>query len=308
MRSIDKKMKCSQPDKALVDLIGSLSKYIVSPSPNLPKSSISIVSLAKRPAGIGNRLGVADLGSFSALEIKGCRFDAVVRFYLWGDDPEDVDIEMAKLQGRILGAVDCLKADGFLSIILMDSSSSEQVASMASWRKYADFKVLYEFTYPDVDGAVSLISQIPISVDGHTTVVSHNMVRWDNQSASPLQFHSLSRRLPHIRSVSMIAFLPSEWNGLEVTVSATIQGSKHECNFANLRDFCNAFNLERDNRNLKTTVLGENGYLIGRLDFPNSYFPFPLIFQGNDDCFCISYAASSLDSSAVVYFRLLGLG
>jgi hypothetical protein len=299
-------MKCSQPDQALVDLISSLSKYIASSSPNLPKSSVSIVSLAKRPAAIGNRLGVADLGSFSELEIKGCRLDAVVRFYLWGDGPEYVDAEMEKLQGRILGAVDCLRADGFLNITQMNSSSSEQVASMASWRKYADFRVLYEFKYPDVDGALSLISQIPISVDGHITVVSHNMVRWDNQSAPPLQFHGLSGRLPHIRSVSMIAFLPSEWNGLEVTVSATIKGSKHECNFANLRDFCNTFNLERDNGNLKRTVLGENDYLIGRLDFPNSCFPFPLIFQGNDDSFCISYAASSLDSSAVVYFRLRG--
>lgn len=299
-------MKSSQPDQVLSDMLAILGKYIDSPSSNLPKSSVSIVSMTKRPASIGNRLGVADLGSFSTVEIKGGRLDAVVRFNLWGDGPEDVDREMVKLQGKILVARDCLRADGFLIVALMDSSSPEQATSADAWRRYADYRVLYEFNYPDADGALSLISQIPISVDGHITIVSDGMVRWDNQSALPLLAQGLSGRLPHIGSVSMIAFLPVEWDGLEVTISATIKGSKHECKFAHLRDFCNAFDLERENGNLKTAVFGEKNYLIGHLAFPNSNFPNPIIFQGNDDNFRISYAASSLDSSAVVYFRLLG--
>lgn len=115
-------MKSSQPDQVLGDMLVCLGKYIDSSSSNLSKSSVSIVSMIKRPAAIGNRLGASDLGSFYTVEIKGGRLDAVVRFHLWGNDPEDVDREMAKLQGRLLAARDGLRADGFLTVTLTDSS------------------------------------------------------------------------------------------------------------------------------------------------------------------------------------------
>jgi hypothetical protein len=299
-------MKSFQPDQVLGDMLACLDKYIDSSSSNLPKSSVSIVSLIKRPSAIGNRLGVADQGSFSTVEIKGGRLDAVVRFHLWGNDPEDVDREMVKLQGRLLAARDGLRADGFLTVTLTDSSSPEQITSLTVWRRYADYRMLYEFNYHDVDGALSLISQIPINMDGHITTVSDDLVRWDNQSASSLQAQGRSGRLPCICAVSMMVFLSEGWDGLEVTISASFKGIKKERKFAHLRDFCNSFDLERENANLKTVEFGEKSYLIGRLTFPNLDFPFPLTFQRNDDIFRISYAASSLESSSVVYFRLLG--
>lgn len=292
-------------DQTLNHMLITLGRYINLPSEDLPKPGISIVSLTQRPLAIGNRLGVERRGSFSMVETKGGRMDAIVRFHLWGSSPDKVDREVEMLLGRLLAAKDDLRTDGFLRLSLEGVPPCEEISSQNAWRKYADYKVLYEYYYHDTDEAESLINRILIDIDGHLTIISDDMVRWDSQSAPMLEVRRESGSLTRIGAISLLAYLPADWDGLAVTLSASFGGVKHERSFASLREFCGAFDLEKDNGNIKTAELGGKSYFFGHLAFPNADFPNPMEFQRNDDTFCISYAAPSLDGEAVLYIRLL---
>jgi hypothetical protein len=292
-------------DKVLSDMLSFIGKYANSQSGELPKPGVSIVSMKERPLAIGNRLGVENLGSFSISEIKGGRLDVVIRFNLWGSGPGEVDLEAERLHGRLLAERVNLREGGFLSVSLQNVSASEEISSLNAWRKYADYRALYEFHYPDADGAESLINRIHLNMDDHLTIISDDMVCWDDQFAPTLEVRYGSSRQNRIGSVSIMAFLPPGWDGQEVTLSTFFNGVRRERNFPSLRKFCDSFDIVKKNGNIKTVELGGKSFFLGCLTFPNMDFPDQMAFLKWNDNFSIGYAAPSFDSDAVVYIRLL---
>jgi len=292
-------------DRILNDMRICLGKYINFQSADLPRPGVSIVSLKERPLAIGNRLGTEHYGSFPLSELKGGRLDALVRFQLWGKEPDELDREVEGLQGRLLAARDDLRAYGILSLSLEGVTSADHLSSLNAWRKYSDCRVLYEYHYSDTDDAESLINCIAVNIDGHLSIISDDLVRWDSQSAPAMEARRGSTRLSRIAAISILAYLPDGWDGLEVTLTASFNGAKHERTFASLREFFNAFDLVKENEKDKTVKLGGKPYSVGCLSFPNKDFPDPMAFQNSDDTFCISYSAPSIDGDSVFYIRLL---
>jgi hypothetical protein len=93
------------------------------------------------------------------------------------------------------------------------------------WQTLADYRVLFEYRYRTTAGAESLIARIPIHADQEirespereTTVVTDEMVRWD-QTAAP----ALSIRGPQsIGRLSALVFLPSPASVGTVTLRRT---------------------------------------------------------------------------------------
>jgi len=296
-------------DQVISDMLSALSSYLPAPAPPLPAPTVSVVSVTERTVGLGNRRGNETRGSLAVIALKGGRLDAVVRFQLWANDPGDVDTAIAQLHGRLLAARDALWTAGFLRVDAEGASLAEHVSSLNAWRKTTNYRVLYEFRYEDTDGAESLIARIPIKIDseyGESTVVTDEMIRWDNQAAPLLEISGGAHGVFRIGAVSILAFLPDGWNGSEVTVSASVGGVVHERGFASVREFLGAFTLET-----KTVELGGNPYRAGRLVFPNADFPDPIILKGGGDVFRIHYADERFlsenenETDAVVYLRVL---
>ena len=233
-------------DQVLGSMLATLSKYLhFMPSP-LPEPVVSIVTLKERPLAIGNSLGYESRGSFPIIELKGVRLEAKVSFQLWGGDLKEVDTEFEALHERLLAARDDLRAEGFLTLSAGGASSSEQIDSLHAWRKTADFNLLYEFHYEDKDGTQSIITRIPIEIDGEYAVVSDDIVRWDNQGAPVLEASGLTIRGAHIGALFILSFLPPGWDGGEVSISSFISGINRERKFNNVRMFRDAFDFEMD--------------------------------------------------------------
>jgi hypothetical protein len=306
-------MRTSPPmDQFLDDMLASLSRYLQQSSSSLPKPGVSIVSLKERSLAVGNSRGMQSLASFAVFELKGGRLEAVARYQLWGNDLDALETEMAALHGRLLAAKNELWNDGILRFAAEETSPSEHVPDLNAWRKTADYRVLYEYHYNDTDEAGSLITRIPISIDSQyneATVVSGEMVRWDNTATPALEVHGkISRSLP-VRAIFMLAFLPGVWDGSEVTISVNIGGQLQEKNFKNVREFREAFEwVKGENwpevKTYKTVELGGKTYIPCSLAFPNPHFPYPIVFKGEDDFFRVSYASPPFDDDAVLYLRL----
>lgn len=304
----------SNSDRALEDMLAVLSPFLPEPSPPLPAPSVTVVSMTERALAVGNRRGTERRGSFAVVELRGGRLEAVVRFQLWGSDPVALDAEAEALHGRLLAARDELWAAGILRMVAEETSPAEHISSLNAWRKTTDYGLLYEFHYSDTDGAESLITRIPIEVDSEyaeSTVVTDEMVRWDNQAAPTLEMRGGVRRVFRVGALSILAFLPEGWDGNAVTLSASVGGVAHERTFASVRGFRDAFDLEQVGGQLRTVELGGNPYLAGRMVFPNADFPDPIVLKGGEDIFRISYAderflsenTSEIDS--VVYLQVL---
>jgi hypothetical protein len=226
-----------------------------------------------------------------------------VRFQLWADELANVNAASDILQRELLGAQDALRVAGFLRLEVNNALLAEFEESLETLRKIVEYRVLYEFHFQDADGAESLISRVPIDIDsafGESTVVTDDMVRWDEESTLALEVRGESSRSIRVEALSILAFLPDGWDGDAVTVSASVGGIIREQVFTSVRAFRDTFNLE------STAVeLGGNSYLAGRLDFPNADFPDPLILQGGDDVIRIHYADAVFAENAVVYLRVL---
>ncbi len=313
-------------DQVLEGMLAALAAYLPSPAPPLPDPGISVVSVKELPLAIGNRRGTERRASFPAVEQKGGRLEAVVRFQAWGGDPAEVDTRIEELHGQLLAAkeallgrfaasVDGTWSGGFLRLGAESTSSSEQHADLNAWRKWADYEVLYEFHFLDADGAQSLIARIPIDINSmfaESTVITDEMMRWDDLAAQALELNGRTRRAFSVGTIYILAYLPGGWDGSSVKISVSVGGSLREKNFASVREFRDAFDLEKEAGGpmivYKTVELGGKVYFAGRLAFPNADFPDPIILKEEDDFFRISYSAPPFDSDAVVYLRLLGNG
>lgn len=180
----------NQIDDAIQAMLQTLKAY-VSPAgdPNFPVASVSVSTVNERAVGLSNRRGEEERVGFGVVDLKGGRFDAVVRFELWAGKLPDVELAVQDLIRRLLADRDHLWTAGFLRVALQSISFSENVAALNAWRQTADLRVLYEYHIVDTDNAQGLIARIPIHIDTEykeTTTVTDDMVRWDHRNAPRL--------------------------------------------------------------------------------------------------------------------------
>jgi hypothetical protein len=275
------------------------------PPPDLPAANLSLVSVTERTVGLGNRRGTDTVGPFAVLALKGLRLEAVVRFQFWGTTPADADSLISALQTQLSAATAQLRASGFLQITAETTSLADHVAALNFWRRTADFRVLFEFHYLDADGAESIISRIPIDIDSdfpdHTSV-SDDMMRWDDVEAPELAVRRKGGRDFTVRTLNILAHLPTGWDGQQVIITITLAGTTTQHPFPTVRDFLNAFLPETE-----MVTLGPKVYQAGRMESPQVSF-LPVILRGDQDVFRISYNSPpppKFDSGAVVYLRVL---
>jgi hypothetical protein len=304
-------------DPVLDEMLGRLDDFLSPPlvqpgppppQPPPPQPSLSLVSVTERSVGIGNLRGTGMVGPFNVRSLKGLQLDAVVRFQYWAQTPEESDASVAGLQGRLRSAGNELRAAGFLRIEAATVSAAESVAAVNDfWRKSADYRVLYEFQYEDNDDALGLIAQIPVDVIDFfkkPMEITDDMVRWDAAAAPELAVSGSNTRPRRFSALTVVAFLPTTpaaWDGLGVTVKASMGGEEREASFASVRSFLDAFTeLEG------TLVLNGNLYFAGRLPLEAVGFPVTLPFTlKGDDSLTVSYSDEEFDSDAIVYLRVL---
>ncbi|HEV2359523.1 MAG TPA: hypothetical protein VGZ23_18180 [bacterium] len=181
--------------------------------------------MREKSVGLGSRRGSDSLGPFAVVDPKGVRLDAVARFQLWAGGPAEVDAAITALNARVLADVDNLFKQGFLRMALESSPPADfSGAPLNLWRKYADYRVLYEYAYTDSDSAASLIARVPIDIDSQfpdSTVVTDEMARWDNVSAAALEV-----RGPFvIGGLWLLAFVPGAAPTAGVTLTRTFDGA-----------------------------------------------------------------------------------
>jgi len=306
----------SNPGQAIDDMLAVLSLVLEEWPPGLPEPGISVASITERALAVGNRRGTALHGSFSIRALKGGRLETVVTFRFLSNEPvpDYVDDAVEELNRRLLAARDGLWTAGVLRIAAEETSPTEHIWALNAWRKTASYRVLYEFHYEDADGAESLIAQIPIEIGGEhgeATIVTDEMVRWDNQTAPALEVHGSADHTFDVNALGILAFLSDGWDGSEVTISTSVGGTVHEQTFNNVRKFLDAFDLDGEEGVPKTVGLGGNPYVAGRLAFPNANFPDPIILKGIEDVFRISYANGRFLSGngdeidSVVYLKVV---
>lgn len=295
-------------DQALDKMLRALAGQLPLPSPPLPAPEVFVVSMAEQPVGLGSRLGLETQGPFAVAELRGIWLDALVRFQLWGRSPVEVDTVINDLRRRLLSvaARETLRSSDILTLGAVGTSLAENVPAVNAWRETADYRVLFEFRYTDTDDAKSLIARIeidPINIDSEaseSTVVTDEMVRWDNLTAPALEVRGAANHNFRVDSLYILAFLPDGWDGNGMTVSASVGGTVREKSFPSVRAFRDAFTSEGG-----TIGLGGNPYRAGRMVFPNADFPDPIVLQGGDQL-RIAYNQAAFDSDAVVYLKVLG--
>ncbi|HEY6188601.1 MAG TPA: hypothetical protein VIW80_13170 [Pyrinomonadaceae bacterium] len=294
----------SEMMNALNNLLPAIPPPPLPPGQPLPARSVSLVSVTEKTVGLGNRLGIDTQGPLSVSVLKGVRLDAVVRFQFWGNDPAEADDRITEMHGLLLAAKEQLKAQGFLTITGEETSLADNVPTIPAWRKTASYRLLYEFPYKDNDDAGGLIARIPININSvfnESTLVTDEMVHWDNEFALTLEVRRNASGPFPVGELAIVAFLPILWDGDGVTISAFVGGVLRQRAFASVRDFRNAFTLEPD-----PIELGGHSFLAGRMVFPNPDFPDPIVLARGEDFFQVVYASPPLDDiNAGVYLRVL---
>ena len=310
----------------LSQMLSDLDEYRLKVQP-LPFSSVSAVSVTERTIGVGNHRGTETRGGFAVIVWKGGRLDAVVRFQLWANQLNDVDTAIKDLGTSLETDRDILRSKGFLRLDLQTTSLAEFNSTLNAWYQTVDYKVLYEFYAQDTDGADSLITRIPITINseyGESTIVTGDMVRWDNQTAPTL----VVQKTLNIGSLSALVFIPGTTPSGTVTLRRTDGSASSPTTYPSLTDFLNA-------------VVGQNpatrhGQVIfpSLSDFLNAFPPpapntavklgdwnddkVPDIYESRvlkispaielsstADRFEISYQNAALNQIAVIYLRVL---
>lgn len=195
-------------DTAVKAMLGALTTYLPASGGALPDPTISVTSLTERSVGLGNFRGTDVRGAYPAVDLKGIRVDAVTRFQLWAQQPGQADLLLNTLTVQLAGDGEALWKKGFLKVALESAPPPEPIPSLSAWRKHADYRMLYEYTYSDTGGADSLIAKIPIAIDSdfnETTTVTDELVRWDDVEASAL----VVRGPMTVAELSLLLFAPN---------------------------------------------------------------------------------------------------
>ena len=311
-------------------MLAILNNYVPASTASLPESSVSVTTMNERSVGLGNHRGTETRGIFPLIALKGVRLDAVVRFQVWAADPNAAETAMTDLTAQLMADRDVLWTSGILKIALEASPLADFIDSLGAWRKTSEFRVLYEFQYEDTDGAESLITRIPIASDldvknspeRETTVVTDEMVRWDNETAPTLSVRGPIR----IGGLSVLSFVSATVPSGTITLTRTFDGatgvptahptladflsavtqvsspeSHAQITLASLTDFLAAFSSTGD-----PVTLGD-----WDLDgVPDSYLARVLNIEPAirlprvSDRLEIAYQNVSFDHAAVVYWRI----
>ncbi len=211
-------------DEVVAAMLGVLNVYLPLPGGQVPVPTVSAASVDERAVGLGNHRGTDARGPFGVVDLKGIRLDAVARFQLWGLGPAQTDKAINDLNARLMADREILRLKGFLRMALEATPPADPVPLINAWRKYADYRVLFEFSYQDTDGAESLIARIPASIDSalsEVTTITDEMVRWDNQAAPPLVVRGHSA----VGGVSALAFIPGPAPSRTITLTRTFDGA-----------------------------------------------------------------------------------
>src|SRR5712691_1422950 len=180
-------------DQVIDTMLQDLTQYLPPAIAGLPDPSVSVASVNERPVGLNNRIGTEARGPFPIVAVKGIRLDALIRFQAWASSPTLVDSAFTHLETQLLADRDSLRGKGFLRLALEATGTAEQVPSLDTWRKQADYRILFEYPFQDSDGAGGLIARIQIDsvpeesnlLPHEITTVTDKMARWDNLSAPP---------------------------------------------------------------------------------------------------------------------------
>jgi hypothetical protein len=302
-------------------MLAALEEYLQ----DLPDPSVSVTSVTERALAVGNRRGMERRGPFAVAALRGGRLDAVVSFRFQASTPDAVDAAVEELQKRLLDARDDLWNCGFLRIAAEGTSLAEQVSPPDSWRKTADYRVLYEFRYSDTDGAEGIIARIPIhsdlevrdSLPRETTVVTDEIVRWGDGETPVLEVAGTTRLGVRVTGLAVLAHLPAGWTGNQVTLVRLDRRSgqlptiyptldafhaavTHPANpdrharveFGSVADFLSEFEPAGD-----PIRLGDDEYQPATLVFDP-----PIRLETNDDLIQISVQDAAF-APAVVYLR-----
>jgi hypothetical protein len=217
-------------DQVLAAMLDVLDDYLPPPpAPPLPPPSVSVSSVTERAVGLGNRRGTETRGPFAVVELKGIRVDVLVRFQLWAAGPAQAETAITNLNAQLMADRDSLWVAGFLRLALEAAAPADFVPAVPGWRKQADYRVLYEYRYQDTDGAESLIARVPIhsdpevpnSLQRETTVVTDEMLRWDDEAAPAL----VVRGRFSLGGIWTLAFFPGLAASEAVTLTRTFDGA-----------------------------------------------------------------------------------
>jgi hypothetical protein len=179
---------------AMADMMKVLNDVRPMPSPPKPKVDVSVASLAERSVGLGGLVGLDVRGGLQVGELKAVRFDALVRYDVWGDTRDGALFAATDFNSDVLGRRDSLREKGVLKLSLEGVDAPDFADTLQAWRVAARFRLLYEFPYQDAGGAESLIVQIPIGLEpeesgaggGEEMLVTDELVRWDDVASPPL--------------------------------------------------------------------------------------------------------------------------
>ena len=179
---------------ALAGMLAVLDDFVPPPAAPLPDAAMSVASLSERSVGLGGLRGLEFRDQFEIGELKAIRFDALVRYDLWGDSPGSATQAAAGVSAALLGARSELASQGVLTLRLESVEQPDFATALNAWRSAALYRVLYEFPYQDAGGSESLIARIPIELEPEAagvappeeTVVTDELARWDDDAAPPL--------------------------------------------------------------------------------------------------------------------------
>jgi hypothetical protein len=309
----------------LVELLSAYLPPVTSGS--IPAHNVILSSFNPLPLALGNLRGIEPRGPFASVELRGGRLDAVARFQVWADDAGQANTALAGLQGRLLAARKDLWADRVLRLALQETTPALLDSTSGAWNALASYRVLFEYTLADLDGAQSLITRIPVNVDPEERgslmrellAVTGAVVRWDNETAQVLALRGPLR----LRGLSILDFLPGGLPTTGVTLlrsysgasgppsdaadlagflsAAAAQPAHVRLRLASMSDFLNLF---ADTG--KTMTMGNWDEPAGDPN-PDEYrvrlntFPSPLHLPFNRDTFQIAISGASLDRTGIIY-------
>lgn len=200
-------------------LTNALTPYLPAPVNGVPVPSVAVTNFRERSAGMGRRLGENSVAGFGVISLKGLRLEGSVRFQIWAAAPNDVDTAIATLNAKLLADRDQLWKLGFLKFTMANAKPATNLQSTL-WRRYSDYRFLYEFPFQDTDDSDGLIARIPIAVDNafnELTTVTDRLARWDNLSAAALKV----RGSFSVGALASLDFLPPPQPTGGVTITRT---------------------------------------------------------------------------------------
>jgi len=161
------------------------------------------------------------------LLLRGGHLDAVVQFQIWDVNPDDIEIEMNDLHNRLMADKETLRSQGFLIFRSEQTTTSEFVTSLNAWRKTTQFKFLFEYQYSD--GALSIITRIPIENDLYVknspeqeiSTVTDAIQRWDDEDTNTLSVIANSDSNIKVSGLNVLTHLPGGWLGDPVIIDRT---------------------------------------------------------------------------------------